>query len=120
MKRKKFSRTKYLRYLLVISICSIAIGLFAFVAGREFQVNYYTFGNQLNPDIAVDQKGNFVITWAVSGGEPADEIFARRFDANGRAIGRVFQVNTFSLGGQSYPAIAMDTDGKFVITWQAH
>jgi len=120
MKRKKFSRTKCLCYLLVIAICLITIGLLAFVAGSEFQVNNYNFGNQLNPDIAIDQKGNFVITWAVSGGEPADEIFARRFNANGRAIGKVFQVNTYSLGGQSYPAIAMDKDGNFVITWQAH
>ena len=120
MKRKKISWKKYLFSLLSISICLIAIGLFAFIAGREFRVNYYNFGNQYYPDIAIDQKGNFVITWAVSAGEPANGIYAKRYNANGKAIGKAFQVNTYPLGEPLSPAIAMDKRGNFVITWQTH
>ncbi|MGB6865776.1 MAG: hypothetical protein WBE11_08780 [Candidatus Aminicenantaceae bacterium] len=120
MKRKKFSRKKCLDYLLVISICSITIGLFAFVAGSEFRVNNYNYWKSDSPDIAIDQQGNFVITWASYGSEPEDEIFAQRYNADGRAVGKVFQVNKYTLGQTLSPAIAMDKDGDFVITWQAH
>ena len=76
---KKITSKKRLFYFLLISVSLFTIGLFALVAGGEFQVNYYTFGNQYHPDIAIDQKGNFIITWAVSGGEPSDRVFARMF-----------------------------------------
>ncbi len=120
MKRKKVCRKKCLFYFLLIPICLFAIGLFAFIASNEFQVNSFSVGNQYYPDIAIDQRGNFVITWVGFGGEPSDRVFAQRFNANGKAIGKAFQVNTYSLGGHLYPAVAMDRDGNFVITWQTH
>ena len=35
--------------------------------GGEFRVNTYTTGDQSYPDIAMDQNGDFVVTWASSG-----------------------------------------------------
>ena len=33
--------------------------------------------------------------------------------------GGEFQVNTFTPSGQSFPAVAMDADGDFVVAWNS-
>jgi len=124
MKRKKDKRKKCLFYLSLISISLFTIGLFAFKAGEEFQVNTYTTWYQRHPAIAMDEKGNFVITWLSH--EPERDgsghergFYAQRFNSKGEAIGEEFQVNTYACGGGS-PAIAMDKRGNFVITWMSY
>jgi len=101
--------------------CLIIHGLLAFQAGEEFQVNTYTDENQLDSTIAMDKKGNFVITWASCWGQDGSGygIFAQRFNKQGKAIGPEFQVNTYTDGDQWDPAIAMDKKGNFVITWSS-
>jgi Ca2+-binding RTX toxin-like protein len=89
--------------------------------GNEFQVNIHTTSGQANSAIAMDQDGNFVITWH-SFAQDGDSfgIFARRFNDNGNPIGGEFQVNTYTTSSQRQPAIAMSPDGDFVITWQSY
>jgi hypothetical protein len=89
--------------------------------GSEFQVNTHTESDQECPAVAMDKKGNFVITWESYGQDgPDNGIFAQRFKKNGKAIGSEFQVNTYTFGNQSLPAVAMDWNGNFVITWQSN
>ncbi len=89
--------------------------------GKEFQVNTYTTSLQQYPDVAMDIRGNFVITWT-SDGQDGDSfgIFARRYNKKGKPVGKEFQVNTHTVYTQVYPAIAMDKKGNFVIAWQSH
>ena len=93
------------------------------VAGGEFRVNTDTIGPQQAPSIAMDAGGNFVITWEsaiqtkINGGD--FDIFARRYNANGRPEGAEFPVNTATDGTQSAPSIALDAEGDFVITWHS-
>jgi hypothetical protein len=91
--------------------------------GPEFQVNTYIAGSQWNPSVAMDEEGNFVITWISWGQEglygDGDEIFAQRFDKEGLPIGPEFKVNGYYKSHQSYPAVAMDKEGNFVITWES-
>ena len=86
--------------------------------GTEFKVNTYTLYNQQTPKIAMDKKGNFVITWAsyiqVGNGW---SVFAQRYDKDGLPQGSEFRVNTAVAYAQLDPSIAMDSDGDFVITW---
>ncbi|MFO0999273.1 MAG: calcium-binding protein [Planctomycetaceae bacterium] len=86
--------------------------------GGEFQVNSFTTGNQIDPTVAIDHNGNFVISWT-SWFQDASEngIYARRYDSTGTAQGSEFKVNTHTLSNQEYSAAAMDDDGDFVITW---
>ena len=86
--------------------------------GAEFLVNSITADNQINPAVAMDDAGNFVVTWA-SNLQDGDGygVYAQRFNAAGVAQGAEFLVNTTTAGGQSTPAIAMAADGRFVITW---
>lgn len=89
-------------------------------AGSEFRVNSVTTGAQQAPAVAVDGTGNFVITWE-SGGQDGSGfgIYAQRYTAVGTLQGTEFQVNSYNTGDQSQPAVAMDTAGDFVITWQS-
>jgi hypothetical protein len=92
--------------------------------GTEFQVNTYTSDTD-RPDIAMDDIGNFVITWESTGQDwvnstvlDADAgIYAQRFDAAGTFQGAEFRVNTLVQDNQTEPSIAMDGDGDFVIAW---
>jgi hypothetical protein len=86
--------------------------------GGEFLVNSFTAGNQTNAAVAVDAEGNFVVAWQSANQDGSgDGVYAQRYDADGNRRGGEFQVNTFTAGGQFFPAVAMDADGDFVIAW---
>ncbi|MBI3155174.1 MAG: cadherin-like domain-containing protein, partial [Burkholderiales bacterium] len=86
--------------------------------GSEFLVNTATADNQINPAVAMDAAGNFVVAWASNLQDGSGYgVYAQRFDAAGTAQGVEFLVNTTTAGGQSGPAIAVAPSGDFVITW---
>lgn len=86
--------------------------------GTEFQVNTYTTSVQRYPEVAMDNDGDFVITWEGRYQDGGDfGIFAQRYDNIGATVGTEFQVNTYTTGSQFRTAVAMDSDGDFVISW---
>ena len=89
--------------------------------GGEFQVNAYTTYGFGEPSVGMDADGDFVVVWhsRVSSGTDTDldSIQARRFLSDGNAVGSEFQVNTYTTHYQNNPAVAMDTDGDFVVVW---
>ncbi|NOR15930.1 MAG: hypothetical protein GQ544_09505 [Candidatus Aminicenantes bacterium] len=116
---KKFrSIGKRLMPFLIISLCFIVLGSLALKPGKEFQVDTYKKDGQYDPVIAMDKKGNFVITWASEGKDGSGYgISAQRFNKQGKALGKEFQVNSSTEKNQGIPDIAMDPKGNFVITW---
>jgi hypothetical protein len=82
--------------------------------GAEFPLNV---GN--SPSFSSDANGNFVV---VSRREPYGQAYGdisgRRYDINGNPIGGAFQVNTYTTGRQSYPSVASDAIGNFLVVWQ--
>jgi len=88
--------------------------------GPEFIVSSYQTGNQSDPDVAMDRRGNFVVVWTGQGADDTIGIFARRFDLFGRPQGDQFRVNQYRLSIQDEPAVAMDENGDFVITWTGY
>jgi hypothetical protein len=88
--------------------------------GAEFRVNQSTTGDQQAPAVAMDGDGDFVVVWE-DGTTPTDttttNIFARRFDAAGAALGNEFRANSFTSAVQFAPAVAMNDAGAFVIAW---
>jgi len=93
--------------------------------GPAIQVNTYTAGDQYDPKVAVDAKGNFVVVWASGGWVDGDEqdgsyggVYGQLFDSTGTMVGGEFLVNSTTLGSQGYPALAMAPDGSFVVVWQ--
>jgi hypothetical protein len=90
----------------------------------NFLVNNTTLGNQQNSKVAIDATGNFVVTWvngaSATGGGSNTNVYARRYDKNGNALGSEFLVNTYTTNGQYQPAIAEDVNGNFIIAWASN
>ena len=92
----------------------------ALATGQEFSVNTFTADAQEDPAIAVDAAGNLVIVWSSRGQDGSDlGIFGRRFDPAGAPLSDEFQVNSFTSGRQSQPAVASDAAGNIVVVWSS-
>jgi len=86
-------------------------------AGGEFRVHAESPDGRTLPAVAADPNGPFVVAWVAEGAGDGSEIFGRRFDSNGSPTSAEFQANTYTTGSQTYPAVAADAEGKFVIVW---
>jgi len=89
--------------------------------GSEFRVNNDVLGNQENPDIAMDQNGNFIIAWESENTfTDGSDIFARRYLADGTAQDNFeFRINTTTANEQTRPAVAMSSAGGAVFVWES-
>jgi hypothetical protein len=87
--------------------------------GSNFKVNDDAGDNyQMDPAIAMDVSGDFVIAWQ-DDRISAWDIYAQRYNSSGTPQGSNFKVNDdVGYTSQSYSAIAMDGSGNFVITWE--
>ena len=89
--------------------------------GEPFLVTNTTDGNQAQPDVAVDASGNFTIVWQSEDLDGSGyDIFARRFEVDGEAVGSEYRVNDRTIAGDhGKPGLAIDPDdGSTVIVWQ--
>jgi hypothetical protein len=88
--------------------------------GPAFSVNTYTPNRQLQPAVAMDADGDFVVVWSSYGQDGSDYgVYAQRFDANGVRRGSEFRVNNTTTHVQRHANVACDADGDFVITWES-
>ncbi len=88
----------------------------------QFIVNNTTLdGKQQNPQIAMNNIGEFVIVWEseIESSTVERDIFGQRYDSSGQPIGDEFQLNTFVEGDQGYPDIELSDNGVFVTVWQS-
>ncbi|HVX14224.1 MAG TPA: DUF4214 domain-containing protein [Pirellulales bacterium] len=86
--------------------------------GSEFQVNTTTVGDQEQPSLAVDSTGGFLIAWESADGNGLG-VYAQDYSPTGVTQGSQFQVNTYIVGDQKQPSVAMDSEGDAVITWES-
>ncbi|MFZ5892779.1 MAG: metallophosphoesterase [Myxococcota bacterium] len=85
----------------------------------QFTVNSVATGEQTHPSVAIDDTGRFVVAWEDDqDGDGSPEIMARGFNANGTERFHDFRVNSVATGPQSMPAVACDSTGNFVVTWE--
>ncbi|MGV3526462.1 MAG: hypothetical protein ACO1RX_19750 [Candidatus Sericytochromatia bacterium] len=91
------------------------------VQGSEFQVNTYTIELQSSPSVSLDADGDFVVAWQSFGQDGSGYgIYAQRYTSAGLVQGSEFQVNTYTSLAQSHPAVALDADGDFVVSWDSN
>jgi hypothetical protein len=83
----------------------------------------YTTKFQSNAAVALDPNGSFVVAWdsntefdAPEDAQDGDRagVFAQRYLADGSAAGSEFQVNAYTTGSQSNPAVSVDGTGGFI------
>ncbi len=101
------------------------------VESPQFQVSAHPVGQPDGLCLAMDQDGDFVVVWAGSEQEGENRgIFGKRYDKDGRELSppsgmrladrsNEFQVNSYTTGDQSWPHVAMDPTGNFVVVWQS-
>ena len=89
--------------------------------GNQFLVNTTALNEQISPDVAMDDTGNFVVTWeSVNEDGFGRTVAARLYNNLGQPQGSGFIVNDFVAGDQEAPAVAMNSGtGEFVIIWQS-
>jgi hypothetical protein len=86
--------------------------------GVDFQVNAFATGEQDDPELGIDGDGDFVVAWTSPEQDGSGNgVFARRFNAGGAAQAVEFRVNTLTIGDDSQPAVGVEHDGDFVVTW---
>lgn len=87
--------------------------------GVETVVNTITTKNQERPAVAMNGQGDFVTAWAAfSNIESIYDVKARLFK-NNLPVGDEFIVNTTTTHSQTNPAVAMNSNGEFVIVWES-
>lgn len=89
--------------------------------GGELQISASTASLQGSPDVAMDERGNFMVVWdrlypTVSEGA----VFGRQFVPDGTPLDDPFRIESEVPGGQSFPTVAERGDGKFVVAWQSY
>jgi hypothetical protein len=86
--------------------------------GDEFQVNMGDEGNQTEPAVAMDGRGNSAVAWEGPGLEE-EEVFLRLFDPNGQAVGDELLINSRTAGRQLYPSVTATDAGRLIVAWES-
>lgn len=87
--------------------------------GGPLSVNTTTAGDQRGPRVASDASNDFTVVWS-SGGQDGegDGVFLRSFYRGGTPISDEVQANETTSKDQSAPAIAIDGQGRRVVSWR--
>jgi hypothetical protein len=89
--------------------------------GDQFLVNQSVTSLQNEPSVAMDTKGDFVVTWTSYGQNGNyDGIYARLFNLQGEVQGGEFMVNTTVRSRQDHSEVAMDQNGDFTVIWEGY
>ncbi|MGQ9575477.1 MAG: hypothetical protein ACUVUC_09175 [Thermoguttaceae bacterium] len=93
---------------------------YAVPQGPEFRVNVTTQNVQNRPSVAIDETGDFVVTWnSIGQSQDARGIWGRRYNSQGQALSGEFLVNTYTANVQQNSSVAMDGNGNFVVVWES-
>lgn len=96
-------------------------------ASGEFRINQTTANDQIEPVVAMNASGAFVVAWTSVDQDWSllagfsDGVFARLYDAAGSPVGGEFRVPDVSFlgvitdGDQHTPDVAMNASGDFVV-----
>jgi hypothetical protein len=75
---------------------------------------------QFVPAAAARPQGGFVVAWtSYSQDGSHNGIFGRIFDASGAPLTPEIPVNSVTANAQSFPAVAVDGQGNFVVIWES-
>ncbi|WP_146413189.1 cadherin domain-containing protein [Crateriforma conspicua] len=84
----------------------------------EFRINQTTSDFQGWATIAVEDDGDFIVTWTSANQDGTSySVYARQFNADGTAKGNEFKINTYGSGPQRSSTVDVDSAGNFVVTW---
>jgi Ca2+-binding RTX toxin-like protein len=85
--------------------------------GGETAVNTTVAGDQTGVAVAALADGGYLAVWSGNGVGDDVGVFARRYGANGVAVGTETRVNGTTAGSQTSAAVAALADGGYVVAW---
>lgn len=104
-------------------LCAAVIVALAWAVGgqAEMQVNTYSEHHQIDPAVAMNDDGDFVVVWRSHAADGrGGGVYGRCFGADGTALGEEFKVNLSDVDvGTWTPAVAIGPSGGFVVAWTA-
>lgn len=69
------------------------------------------------PSVAINNAGQYIVTWQGSGPSDSFGIVAQRYNASASPIGTNLQINEFTSGDQREGRIGLDDNDQFVVSW---
>lgn len=87
------------------------------LVGPELAINDTAYSSRY-PDVSMDSHGRFVVSWLED--RTANSVLARLFDPDGAAEGASFKVNSTAFKSVTWPSVAMNSQGTFVVAWDGH
>jgi hypothetical protein len=90
--------------------------------GEQLFVNTFRDGPQRYPQVAMNDRSEFVIVWEIQIDPNVSEreISGQCFDHLGIPSGDEFFINTHIEGDQRYSSVALSEAGTFVTVWQSN
>jgi hypothetical protein len=89
-----------------------------FALGSDTRVNVYTNGPQTKPVVASIGNGNVIVVWSSGGQDGSMEgVYGRIVNTNAQFVTAPFQINEFTTYNQRSPAVAVLSNGNFVVSW---
>jgi hypothetical protein len=87
--------------------------------GEGFRVSEQPVDLQIDPAVAQQAGGSFVVVWTEKDGRDGEGsgIFGRAFAPHGIPVSQDFQVNVTTAGDQYAPAIAAARQGSALVVW---
>jgi hypothetical protein len=87
--------------------------------GSEFQVNTFTYNNQVQPKVSFDNEGNFIIVWQGQSYDMSnsEDIYAQFYNNKGEPIDKEIKVSNLTYKNNSYPSVAVNNSDEFIISW---
>lgn len=96
--------------------------------GTHFRVNTFLANRQVEPKIAMDTLGRFIIIWRSEkqNGATSWDVYSQRFSASGAKLGLEILANTYTTNiaasTETYStlaySVAMNANGEYAIAWQ--
>ena len=104
-----------------VRLCAAVVIALAVASGGQaaMQVNTYTEHHQIDPAVAMNDSGDFVVVWRshVADGRGGG-VYGRRFGADGEAAEEEFKINIGAIDVDNWtPAVAISPSGTFVVAW---
>ena len=90
-------------------------------SGQPLGIEFLVSPSGIEPAVASDATGAFVVAWADDGPVASySDIFARQYAPDGTPLTTAFQVNSYTTYTQFRPDVASSADGDFVVVWGSY
>lgn len=90
-----------------------------FALEDEYLVNTNTNDKRWYPSVDINNEGKYVVAWQSWQQNESWDIYSQRYSSNGERVGNEFRVNGYAFSWQTFPSVAIDKFGDFIIVYDS-